>query len=152
MSQTGQLTVVQSTDGTHFTETLALGAAELEHFAFSGYATGRRLGRLRSLVVWSFENNSWELAFYRARDPRSADPNEDAFLGRVTLAVADGLQVGGAGLWRYYVEDLDLLLEDDADLSQVHVELINRSAGAKASYGAGGHFRLEVRIEPMLGF
>lgn len=152
MAQEGQLIVVTSVDSLNFTENIAENAAELEHFEIAGIAKGLRQGRVKSLIVWSSENNAWDIAFYRRRDPRSADPNEDAFLGVHVFTAASGLQVGAAGLYRYFVSGLDIRLRDDEDTGQIHVELINRSAGAKVAYGLGGHFRVEIVIEPTMGW
>ncbi len=49
----------------------------------------------------------------------------------------------------YRDSDLNQHLGAAVNVPQLHVRLVNRSAGAKTASSAGGHFRLTVGMEPM---
>ena len=148
MTQIGRLIPVSSTDGVHFTGAAAQDVALLENLPVQSLTRGLEPGVLRSIRIMSSANRQWEVAFYDSKDTRSADPNEDGFLGRFAFTVADGVQVNGTGLFRYYVNGLYIFLEDSDNLNQIHVELISRDS-PKSAYGAGELFRVAVAIEPV---
>jgi len=148
MSQSGRLVTVTSTDGTDFAEAALQDVALLANLPIQTLTRGRDPGMLRSMRIMSSANRQWEVAFYASKDTRSADPNVDRFLGRFQFQAASGVQEASAGLFRYYVDSLNILLEDVDDTHQLHMELIARN-GNKSSYGAGEHIRVAVDIEPL---
>src|SRR3990167_1492468 len=150
MAQGGQVYRVSSVDGTHFTTGLIQNAAELESFTIPGGKRGRY--RIKAAVVISSDNLAWEFWVHRTASVRPADPNLDVFCGRWTWAAADAVRADAAGNYYYYIDGLDIATEDTGERGQLHLEPVNRSAGAKTTFAAGGRFRLEVLIEPTLGW
>lgn len=155
--QAGKVFPIASLDGTHFIAALALNAFIAEDLTMGSAlsAGGATSCRVRSLLIWSSDNLAWEIQIFGAHDGPNADPNLDRFLGRWSFVAADAIQIGN--LWYYYVDGLDINYSDQdlaahlgaaQNVPQFHVRLVNRSAGAKASYGAGGHFRLVANLEP----
>lgn len=160
--QPGKIFPVTSVDGTDFIVALAQNAAMVADLTLSGAlgAGGVTTARIVSLKIISSDNLAWEVQVFGAHDGANADPNKDTFHGRWTFAAADAIQIGN--LWYYYIDGLDIPYHDQ-DLAQhlgnvgtapantvpqFHVQIVNRSAGAKASYGAGGHFKLVVHLAP----
>ena len=133
MTQAGRLVTVTSTDGVDFTAAAAQDAALQVNLRVQSLTRGRDPGVLRSIRIISSIQHLWEVAFYASRDTRSADPNEDTFLGRFTFQAVSGVQEGGAGLFRYYVDGLYLRLQDNNDLNELHMELTARDAVAKVT-------------------
>jgi hypothetical protein len=150
MSQRGQVYRVTSVDGTHFTTALAQNAAELESLTMPGGKRGRY--RIVAAVVVSSDNLAWEFWVERTAAPHNPDVNLDVFCGRWSWVAGDAVRIAAAGNYYYYIDGLDIAVEDTGESGQLHLELVNRSAGAKTAYAAGGHFRLELLIEPTLGW
>lgn len=154
MAQPGQIFPLASIDGTHFTDALAQHASEVEILdlpAAVGTGGGGRC-RIQNCIVWSSDNLIWEIGIYQHKDPKSPDPNVDYFVGRISLPLALGLQDDAAGLYRYYLDGLDILYEDAMQLGRIYLTVVNRSAGAKTAYGVGGHFRLRLGLSPTMGW
>lgn len=155
--QAGKVFPVVSVDGTHFPDATALNSFKAEDLPLGGAlgAGGATSARVRGIAIVSSDNLAWEVQVFGAKDGPSVDPNLDRFLGRWAFAVADAVQIGS--LWYYYVDGLDIPYTD-ADLNthtgaavnvpQLHVRLVNRSAGAKTAYSAGGRLKLTVNLEP----
>lgn len=116
---------------------------------------------LRSIQIVSADQLDWELWFWGNKGFQSGHPDLDDFRGYRTFSVAggDGKRIGGAGLYYYYVDGLQIFYEDgDAGLTAtvqaqlgafLNVTLVNRSAGAKT---VNAWFDLTVNAEPMLGY
>jgi len=153
MSQTGIITPVSSVDGTHFTTAVAQNASEFEAIALPQAVGVDGVGRCRikDLTIWSTDNLAWEVGIWGHASPKSADPNGDYFMGRWTFVVADGVQEDAAGLFRYYVNGLDILYFDAMNTGRIYLTLVNRSAGAKTAAPAG-KFRLRLGCENTSGF
>ena len=162
--QAGQVFPLTTVDGVQFTGAIVQHGSLQEDLSLPGPVGAGGVGRcrIRSAVLWSSQPLDWEIQIYTKHDATSADPNSDSFCGRVAWAAAVGLQNGGAGLYRYYSSDLDIPYED-ADyegsgmgpnppgLAKIHILLVNRNAAAKVAYGAGGHVRVQLNIEPVHG-
>jgi hypothetical protein len=157
--QAGVVFPVSSVDGVDFTATLAQDAALAGDLALGGAlgAGGVTAARIRGLVVISSDNLAWEIQVFGAHNGPSPDPNLDRFLGRWTFATGDAVQIGG--LWYYYIDGLDIPYRDQdlgqhvgagINIPQLHVRLVNRSAGAKTAYASGGRMRLTLNLEPMM--
>lgn len=158
--QAGHVDRIGTLDGTHFTGALAQNAVLTEDIALGvlGGLTGR--ARIRSLLIMSSDNLAWEVWFYGAHDGASPDPNQDHFHGRWTFVAGDGIQLGSAGLFYYYVDGLDIPYRDTdlaahvgphVNVPELHLRLVNRSAAGKTAYGSGGHFRLIAGLEATHG-
>jgi len=154
MAQIGNIDTVSSVNGPHFIGALAQNASRQEDLTLPPSIGGSRVSRarVRQISVWSTQNLDWELGFYGKHDAKSADPNLDTFKGRWQFVAADGVQDDGAGLYRYHINGLDFLYVDDDRTGILHLVLVNRSAAGKTTYGAGSHFRVEVGLEPSLGW
>lgn len=136
-----------------FTGAIAQNAGEDENLTFPGYASAA-IGNLeaqarfwvRELRIWSDQNLSWEVQFYSKDIFDDTDADLDTFLGAHQFAVADGLQIGGSGLYRYVATGLSLFVKDGDGTGEVHVKLVNRSATSKNA-GATGEVVLEIGAE-----
>ena len=149
MAQRGQVYRVASTDGVHFTTALAQNTAELESLPIPGGRRGRY--RIAAAIVISSDNLAWEFWVHRAAAVHNPDLNLDVFCGRWTWTALDAVRIAGAGSYYYYIDGLDIAVEDPSESGQVHLELVNRSVAAKTVYPAG-RFRLELLVEPTLGW
>lgn len=147
---TASVTVVASADATlirsdkdlHFTGALVTNAAEDENLG--GLPTNS--GKIRLVTILSDENLAWEIQFYTRDLFRDADLDIDTYLGSVRFAEGDGLQVAGAGPFRYDLSNLNLPYIDADASSELHVTLVNRSAAAKTA-GAGGEVVVVTGLE-----
>lgn len=154
MAQPGKIFPVTTTDGVHFTGALAQNAMAFEAVLLPQAVGvgGRAECRILNATVWSTQNLDWEINVFDHKDPTSPDPNVDAFLGRWAFIAADGLQIGAAGLFRYYIDGLDILYADSLNAGKIYLGLVNRSATAKQTYALGAHFRLRMGCSPSLGW
>jgi hypothetical protein len=148
----GQLYSIASVDGTHFTDLLATNASEREFLQLpEAIAAGRTCRSiLKAAIAWSGTALQTEFAVYGKREGKSPDPNLDEFLGRWEWLAADWQQDEGSGLFRTYIDGLGIVYEDLDRLGRLNLYLINRDANPRPSYGAGGHFRLKLYLEPTL--
>ena len=146
MSQTGVLTRVVSVDGIDFNAAIAQSAGLMADLPVGG-RWGSGVGIVRTLFITSEFQVAWEINFYATNAGRNLDPNVDSFQGRYGFNAADGVQTEDAGLFRYYVDGMTVLVSDfDAGVGtggDLHVELVPR--GASKSLGAG--FRIGVTVE-----
>ncbi len=156
--QAGAVYSLSSVDGVHFTEATAQNAFEAEDLTLPASlgGGGATACRLRSFILRSSDNLAWEVQVFGAHDGPSVDVNLDTFLGRWTFVIGDAILIGA--LYYYYIDGLDVAYRDSdlnqhlgaaVNVPQLHVRLVNRSAGAKTASSAGGHFRLTVGMEPM---
>jgi hypothetical protein len=159
--QAGILYPCSSVNGVDFIAGLAQNAGVMADLTLPSSIGAQRKGdsRIRSIAIVSSENLSWEIQFFASHDGPNPNPNSDTFLGFVLFATA-AAAVSPSGFY-YYVDgkdipyidgDLDQHLGAAINVPQLHVRLVNRSAGAKGAYGAGGsNFKLTVNLEPTLG-
>jgi hypothetical protein len=128
---------IRSLKGTHFTGALATNAIEMENL---GAASTPNVIVTR-VTLWSDQNLDWDVMFFRtlASQP-NADADVDTMVDWVRFAVADGVQVAGAGLFRYAASGLNIRYAP-VD-GNVILGLINRNAVGKNAGGTG-----EVVIE-----
>lgn len=161
--QAGQLFPLFTTDGVHFTQALAQNAVEQEDLDLACAVGAGGIGRcrIRSAVFWSSQNLDWEFQVYGSVVTMSGDVNLDTYRGRWQFIAADGVQNGGAGLYRYYIDGLDICYEDEdyegsgvpplpPGLAKIHLLLVNRNAVAKTAYPAS-HVKLRLMLEPTHG-
>ncbi len=148
MSQTGVLIDVTSVDGTDFAATVAQNAGLLTNLIVRGQrgpATMANIGVVRTLRIMSSVQHAWEVNFFSSDQTTDADPDVDSFLGRYPFSLPDGVQIAAAGLFRYYVDTLQIPALDRDDTGELHVVIVPRDAAK----GAGETIRLAIGIEPM---
>jgi hypothetical protein len=147
MSQTGVLIDITSVDGTDFAATVAQNAGLLADLPARGLgpATMSNIGIVRTLRIMSSAQHAWEVNFFSSDQTTNADPNVDSFLGRYPFSLPDGVQIAAAGLFRYYVDSLQIPALDRDNTGELHVVLVPRDAAK----GAGETIRLAIGIEPM---
>ncbi len=149
MSQTGVLTRVVSVDGTDWAAAIAQDAGLIVSLPVLG-RVGSGVGVVRTIFLQSSVQTAWEINFFATAAGPNADPNVDSFQGRFAFNAADGVQITGTSLYRYYVDGLTLLVSDaDAGVAtggNLHVELVPRGA-SKATFASGELFRLGITVE-----
>lgn len=141
-----QRVIVRSDKDTHFTGALNQNVSANANLTWAG---GERtaMGRLREAKVWSDQNLAWELQLFK-KDTfgNSTDLDLDSFCAKVVFAATDGSQNDGAGNFYYHRTAIDARYEDLNTKGQVHLKLVNRSAGAKNA-GATGEIVVELEFE-----
>lgn len=160
--QLGRLIIVDTDPATQFESAIAQNAEEREDWvpdaALSASPDCR--GRVVGISIISDQQLAWELNFWsRVAQSAATTVALDSFLGRWAFAAADGLQIAGAGSFRYSIFGLDLTVIDEDPLAdrtapypgRLHVSLVNRSATSKNA-GGTGEFKLRLFIDPTGGF
>lgn len=121
-------------------------------------AAGRQCECLiRGLIVVSFDALAWEFQFYR--NNRFQQPTNvfgtnpagsmgDGFAGYWAFGAGDGVRVGGAGLYYYYIDGLGIYYSDEDQLGNLNILLVNRSAGGKTANAAATPFQVTLLMEP----
>lgn len=158
MSQTGKVLGVSSRL-TDFAATLAQNAAlSLSLPLPEAIAAGRQCECLiRGITVVSYDALAWEFQFFQ--NNRFAQPGNvfggvpagvggDGFLGYWAFGAGDGVRIGGAGLYYYYIDGLGIYYNDDDQLGNLNVLLVNRSAGGKTANALATPFRATFNLEP----
>lgn len=136
-----------------FTGALATNAAENEDLVLAGAyqgINGAVQAFIRTITILSKENLAWELQWYRTDDFQNADPEVDKFLASWAFVAADGKQVAATGLYRYYVDGLEIPYVDEDKSGEMHLSLINRSVASKSA-GAGGEITVVLGVQLMEG-
>ena len=72
----------------------------------------------------------------------------DAFQSRWTFVTADGIRYAGTGQYYYYIDGLDIPYLDEDNSGELHLSLVNRSAGAKSA-GSGGEVVVSITMQPV---
>jgi len=130
--------VIRSNKDTLFTTALATNAIDIENL---GAAPTPNI-IISRVTVLSDQNLDWDLMFFKNNTAQpNADADLDAMVDWVRFEDSDGVQVAGAGLWRYSVSGLELRYASDD--GNVYVGLINRNAVAKNA-GATGEIVVEL--------
>jgi hypothetical protein len=142
---------VRTDKDTHFTGAIAQNAKEDENLTLPGTLRGTNGNAriaIRSIMLQSDQNLSWELIFWSTDGFDNTDLDLDTFLSRWTFAVADGVQIAGANQFYYYIEGLDIPYVDADNTGELHVSLVCRSAAGKTA-GAGGEVVVQIAAEPI---
>lgn len=150
MAQTGVVIDITSVDGTDFAAAVAQNAGLLANLSVRGQrgtSTMSNIGIVRTLRIMSDVQHAWEVNFFSSDQTTDADPNVDSFLGRYPFSLPDGVQIGGAGLYRYYIDTLQIPALDRDNSGELHVVIVPRD-GAKGVW-PGETIRLAIGIEPM---
>jgi len=103
---------------------------------------------LLGVVIVSKQNLAWELDFWGDSNYDEATPDADKYLGRWSFSSDVGLQIGGSGLYRYYVDGLEIPLWDLEKSGKLFVGLVNRSATTKTA-GANGAVTVTFLVKEM---
>jgi hypothetical protein len=158
--QSGQLTIVRTDPATQFLAACAQNAALTENLiqgSGAGQIDGSVAGgntvrsRLRALLVMSAQNLAWEVVLW-GKDTFNTGAIETQYpLAQWAFAAGDGTQIGGAGLYYYYVDGLDMPYSDLDRTGELHLMLVNRSAGAKNADAAGAVL-IQLQLEPTSGW
>lgn len=164
--QAGQLIPVRTDPATQFISALAQNAALTENLAMrftqaggngyvdAGLAAGKTVkARLRSIFIQSVENLAWEVWLWGKHtfDASLTDPTNSYPLGFWSFAAADAKRIASAGLYHYYVEDMDTPYADLDNAGEIHLMLVNRSVSAKTA-GSNGYILIQLNMEPTLGW
>lgn len=136
---------LRSDKDSHFTTEIAQNAKEDENLTFPVHNT-RAVCVIRDILILSKEQLAWTVQFYTKDTFSTTDADTDAFAGQHIFANTDGLQVAGAGLYRYFIANLEIPYEDNDNTREVHVRLVNRSAGAKTA-GTNGEMTIELGLD-----
>lgn len=150
--QAGNVLRVRTDKDVHFTGAINAGAAATETLAPPTYvpealAAGRHnRGRLKAIRILSKENLAWELMLYANSLFATSNADTQFPLGRWTFVESDGVIVSGDTYYFYYVDGLDVAIEDLDKLGQINIRLVNRSGSAKTA-GANGNMIVELAIE-----
>lgn len=153
--QVGRLISLETNPATEFRGSLAQNAGLT--LSLDAKTLGVGLGAVlivRALAILSTEARSWEIDFFRSAQFGAATLANNRFAGVWNFAntgnPGDGMQIGGAGLYYYYVDGLYIPIRDEDQTSAVHVALVNRSAAAKSANDAGA-LRVQIALEMPLG-
>ncbi len=127
---------------------------------------GRR-SLIRAIECITDENFGPEFNFFASKNGFTTNPDTDKFISRFGFVSSMGEQLGGSGLWRYYIDGLAIPYFDSdtesAPTGQIvptytpqtlHVVLQNISATAKAANagGAAGRVHATFWLEFMQGW
>ncbi len=148
----GFLFPIVSLKGSNFTEGLAQWVASAMNNRPLWPSSGSRRFLIRAIEVLARENFGPELNFFSTAAGFTTDPATDTAIARFGFIATMGEQIGGAGLWRYYVDGLaipyvDLDTVNTGTPPTLHVILQNISATAKTA-GAPGEIVVTVYVEP----
>ena len=136
--------IIRSDKDTEFTGALVTNAQEQENLP--GLTNNN--GIINAVTIYSVQNLAWEVNFFSSDTFDSADADLDTFIDRVEFSEGEGLQIAGAGLFRYAVTGLEIPYVDDDATNELHVALVNRSAVAKLA-GAPGEIVIRTTVTPI---
>jgi hypothetical protein len=158
--QTGQLTIVRTDPATQLIAAAAQNVAltvNMVQGSGIGQVDGSVAGgntvksRVRAITILSVQNLAWEVILW-GKDTYNTGAIEAQFpLGQWAFATGDGTQIAGTGLYLYHVDGLDIPYVDLDASGEVHLMLVNRSAGAKSADAAGA-ILVQLQLEPCLGY
>lgn len=164
--QAGILIPVRTNPATQFTAGLAQNAALTENlpmdftgaggdgYVDAGLGAGKTVkARLRSLMLQSVQNLDWEIWLWM-KDTFNASPTNPALnfpVGYWSFTSGMARQIATTGLYYYYIDGLDQAYQDLDRSGEVHLMLVNRSAGAKNADAAGA-ILIQANFENTLGY
>jgi hypothetical protein len=129
---------LRSLKGTHYTGALVTNAIAISDIG-SLPAAGVVISRI---TLWSDQNLAWDVSLFRSATAQpSADLDLDKMVDWFRFQVGDGVQIAGAGPYRYSVTGLNLRYFPEE--GRAIVGLINRDATAKIA-GAAGEVVIEL--------
>ena len=133
---------VPSAEATNFTEALVTNANSAMNNLPGLPNAGSGYWFIRAIMALATENYGPSFTFFGSKNGFTLDPATDFQAGVFAFSSAMGVQVGGSGLWRYYVDGLAIPYIDLDQIGTVnppnlHVILGNISATGKSAYPAG---------------
>jgi hypothetical protein len=151
MAQAGKRVLIYTDPATDFRAGLAQNAALSLSLDVKRQAVGLRVDCLiRGLSILSVQALTWELWFYRTANYDAAAIDTNQWIGYWNFG-STPVQIGGAGLFHYYIDGLEIPYVDADSTAKIHMSLINRSAGAKNADDAGA-IKVGLIVEPCLGW
>ena len=150
------LFAVDSVPTVNFTEALAQNAASAMNILYGVPPQFARRYTIRAIEVTAVDNFGPELNFFASAAGFTTDPNTDNLISRWGFISSMGEQIGGSGLWRYYVDGLAIPYHDKDTANSVnpptlHVILQNISANVKNASPAGA-IKVRVWMTPQTAF
>jgi hypothetical protein len=108
--------------------------------------TADRIVRIERITLLSDQNLDWDVVLFDTTftPPITTDGDLDPTIDWVSFEVADGVQIAGAGLFRYSFTSLQIVYQNTDAPGQIHVGLVNRNAVAKNA-GATGEVVVEIQ-------
>lgn len=148
--QVGKITTVTTVAANQLRSALAQNAGEDLSLQVQSAAVGQRVDSIiRNITIVSVEDLNWELWFWGRNTFNEPTPDIDTFIASWLFAVA-GKQIGGAGLYHFYVDGLYIPYKDLDQTSRIHMTLVCRSAAGKSA-GDAGAIRVRLGLEMALG-
>lgn len=145
------IATLRSQAETNFTGALVQNAAATANLVVPVNLTSLGLqtrARIQSVAILSAQNLAWEVWFFGRDLFQESDIDADTFLGRVAFVANDGSRIAAAGAYYYFAAPSGILYQDQDNTREIHVMLINRSAGAKDA-GAAGEISVAITMESM---
>lgn len=127
----------------NFLEALAQNAVGAMNNLYGLPRQGSQRFFIRAIECATMENFGPEFNFFGSAAGFTTNPDTDTFIARYGFVDAMGERMGGAGLYRYYVDGLaipyfDLDAANSAEINPLlHVKLQNISATGKSANAAG---------------
>ncbi len=147
MAQLGRLLLFATDPATQFTAVINQNAGANLALNLNGALGMPTRGRVVAVSIRSVQNLIWEVYFWRSSGYNAAI-GAGGYAGRVPFVVADGSQIGGAGLFHYQKSaDIPLLNSVSGD-DLLYLSLVNRSV---ASAGGANQIKIELMIDPTHG-
>lgn len=144
----------RSSQATDFTQALATDAVT-PIVNLSIPSPSIRRWYIRAISVVGLEGIAPEFNFFSSATGINADPSLDNWIGAVPFEATDAKRFGGAGVFRFWTDGLQIPYYDiDAAnlvaMPSLHVVLANRGAVAKSA-GAPGNLQATFWLEPITG-
>ena len=147
-----QIRYLDTLKGTHFTGALIQNAIEVESVDFpSEWGTaGINECLIEGISIQSDQNLEWDVYLFSSSGHTDTDLDLDTFVDKFNWATTAGDRIAGAGQYYYPSPDNNMKIPyyDDSRKAQLHVALVNRSAGAKNA-GATGEIKIRFALRPV---
>lgn len=150
---TQRIIEVRSLKGTHFTGEITQNNFEHENIAIPHPPLVNQF-IINHIAILSEEKREWDVFFWHKDTQESTDLDVDTFIDFVNFPEADD-RLGNTPVLPYYYaasglnipyKDKDVTKEKTT-ASELHLSLVNRSAGAKTA-GAAGEVVVIVKMTP----
>ena len=121
--------------------------------SITGVVGGNARNQVKSITIVSTDNHAWELWAFASSVRYPIDTDSNKFLGRWTFLASDAVQDtnDGTAAFYYYIDGNDIPVRDDDNTGQLHLTLIDRTAGGLVA-GAGHDVVIEIRMSPLSQF
>ena len=136
----------------HFTGALIQNAIEVESLDFpSEWGTaGINECIIEGISIQSDQNLEWDVYLFSTNGHTDTDLDLDSFIDSFNWATTTADRIAGANQYYYPSPDNNMKVAyyDLSRKNQLHVALVNRSAGAKTA-GAAGEIKIRFTIRPV---